>query len=428
MTHATIRSGIPWHDDRGSVVNAHGACVVEEGGRYYLFGEYKADEGNAFGGFACYSSLDLVNWTFERMALPVQPEGLLGPDRIGERPKVMKCPSTGQFVMYMHADDLRYMDPHIGVATSATIDGEFIFRGPLLHGDEPLRRWDMGTFQDRDGTGYVLVHDGDIYRLSTDYLTIDAQVATGIAEGGESPAMLEHEGQYFIIFSNKTMWERNDNYYLSAPSPAGPWVHRGLLAPEGTLTHNSQCTFVLRIQRGDESTYMYMGDRWSFPRQASSASYVWLPLTVGGSGISLPAFLPEWSLEGSAPVEPEPAQVDVQFAARLPGASVEIPFSGGRAAVHGDTNSQSGYARLEVHERVSGRLAHAGYVDFYSLVESTGLRYLSPALPAGDYTLRLTVTGEMPVSYNKAGTRFGATDSFVTVTGVSCDVAPELGD
>jgi len=62
--------------------------VVEEGGRYYLFGEYKADEGNAFGGFACYSSLDLVNWTFERMALPVQPEGLLGPDRIGERPKV----------------------------------------------------------------------------------------------------------------------------------------------------------------------------------------------------------------------------------------------------------------------------------------------------------------------------------------------------
>ena len=34
-----VNNGIPWFDDRGEIVNAHGACIVEENGRYYLFGD-----------------------------------------------------------------------------------------------------------------------------------------------------------------------------------------------------------------------------------------------------------------------------------------------------------------------------------------------------------------------------------------------------
>ena len=200
-----VRNGIPWFDDQGNIVNAHGACIVEEGGRYYLFGEWKSDESNAFPGSArtlhslvkcgnylfllgglaeesplnplsdtykydpltdkweklndlslkgyawvsCYSSDDLVNWKFENVVLPVQEDGILGPNRVGERVKVMKCPSTGEFVMYMHADDMGYYDPHIGYATSKTIAGDYEFHGPLLFEGEPIRRWDMGTFQER---------------------------------------------------------------------------------------------------------------------------------------------------------------------------------------------------------------------------------------------------------------------------------------
>ena len=32
-----VVNGIPWFDDKGNIVNAHGACIVEENGRYYLF-------------------------------------------------------------------------------------------------------------------------------------------------------------------------------------------------------------------------------------------------------------------------------------------------------------------------------------------------------------------------------------------------------
>lgn len=172
-----IHNGIPWFDEQGNIINAHGACIVEDGGRYWLFGEYKSDESNAFPGFGCYSSADLVNWRFERIVLPVQKDGILGPDRVGERVKVMKCPKTGEYVMLMHADDLGYNDPYIGIATSPTINGDYTLHGPILFDGKPLRHWDMGTFQDTDGKGYLLIHHGPIYRLSDDYRSIEAKLA-----------------------------------------------------------------------------------------------------------------------------------------------------------------------------------------------------------------------------------------------------------
>jgi hypothetical protein len=127
----SIVNGVPWIDDQGTPVNAHGACIVEENGVYYLFGEWKSDTTNAFPGFGCYSSSDLVNWKFERVALSLQKDGLLGPNRVGERPKVMRCPQTGEYIMLAHTDDMRYKDPQVGlaVADKATISENKIFTG-----------------------------------------------------------------------------------------------------------------------------------------------------------------------------------------------------------------------------------------------------------------------------------------------------------
>ena len=36
-----IVSGVSWYDQRGETVSAHGANIICDGGRYYLFGEYK---------------------------------------------------------------------------------------------------------------------------------------------------------------------------------------------------------------------------------------------------------------------------------------------------------------------------------------------------------------------------------------------------
>jgi hypothetical protein len=50
-----IYSGIPWFDTKGNTVSAHGANIVRDKGKYYLFGERHTDTSNAFAGFNCYS-------------------------------------------------------------------------------------------------------------------------------------------------------------------------------------------------------------------------------------------------------------------------------------------------------------------------------------------------------------------------------------
>src|SRR5688500_19213512 len=64
----------------------------------------------------------------------------------------------------------------------------------------------------------------------------------------------------------------------------------------GTLTWNSQTTFVLPIEGSKETTYMFMGDRWSFPKQASAATYVWQPLTISGTSLSMPTYQEAWQV------------------------------------------------------------------------------------------------------------------------------------
>ncbi|GAB3170871.1 family 43 glycosylhydrolase [Myceligenerans halotolerans] len=419
--HGTIVNGVPWFDDRGETVNAHGGCIVEDGGRYYLFGEYKTDDENVFAGFSCYSSPDLVTWRFERIALPRQAGGLLGPARIGERAKVMRCPATGRFMMYMHTDDLTYTDPCIGVAVSDTIAGEYEFRGALRHDGAAVRGWDMGTFQDDDGRGYLLLHEGDVLRLSDDYTTVSDAVVRGVAPGGESPAMLRGGDRYFLLFSNKTSWERNDNYYLSAAAIEGPWEHGGPVAPPGTLTHNSQCTFVLtRSADGRPLPPMYLGDRWSFPHQASAATYVWLPLTIEGDRLSMTEYRPAWDPATAEPVDLRRLGTwqDLEFTSTIASSAVEAPFDGRRVAVHGTSTPSGGYARVDVLAGEHAEPLHSAVVDFYSKVPDDGWRYLSPELPAGPKRIRVTNLGESPVWYDKARHRFGSDGTRVTTAGL----------
>jgi len=260
-----IYSGLPWYDQNGNVVSAHGANIVKDNGQFYLFGEAHSDNSNAFVGFNCYSSKDLYNWMFESTALPVQPNGKLGPNRVGERPKVMKNPKSGEYFMFMHVDTIGYKDQFVGYATSKHITGPYQFKGPILFNGKPIKKWDMGTFQDKDGTGYILIHGGIIYKLSDDYTSIVAETNKQLRSGFEAPTLFRKNNTYYFIGSDLTSWEKNDNYYYTASALSGPWVAKGLLAPKGKLTWNSQSTFVLPIEGSKDTTFMFMGDRWSFP-------------------------------------------------------------------------------------------------------------------------------------------------------------------
>ena len=424
-----IRNGMPWFDDHGNIVNAHGACIVEEKGRYYLFGEWKSDESNAFPGFSCYSSDDLVNWKFERVVLTVQPDGILGPNRVGERVKVMKCPSTGEFVMFMHADDMGYKDPYIGYATCKTINGEYQLQGPLLYQGKPVQRWDMGTFQDTDGKGYLLIHHGPIYRLSDDYQSIEMEVAH-VKGSGESPAMFKKDGIYYMLYSNLTSWEKNDNFYFTAPKIEGPWTKQGLFCPEGTLTYNSQSTFVFPLKRVNDTIPMFMGDRWSYPHQASAATYVWMPMQVNGTKLSIPEYWQCWDFNTLKPVDilRKGKRVSMKnikpavgwtenrgcFGSNAKGSVLAVPFRGTHVAVVGKSDCHSGYARVSVLNAKKDTV-YSSLVDFYSKYSEKAIRIMTPEMEKGNYTLLVEVTGIKPVWTDKSKTIYGSDNTFVTI-------------
>lgn len=431
-----IYSGIPWFDDKGNTVSAHGACIVRDQDHYYLFGERHSDTSNAFAGFNCYSSKDLYNWKFESIALPVQSSGKLGPNRVGERPKVMKCPATGEFVMYMHADTLGYVDQFVGYATSKNITGPYEFKGPLLFNGSPIKKWDMGTFQDSDGSGYVLLHGGDIYKLGDDYKSITEQVHKGTERGFESPALFRKGNLYYFLGSGLTGWERNDNFYFTSNSLKGPWTKRGFFTPEGSLTWNSQTTFVLPVQGFEETTYMFMGDRWSFPKQTSAATYVWQPLTVSGTTISIPKYQDAWRINmptgKASPVVfggKTIKNTDRQFIAYSDKwqqdtlsvktsdskeASFTIKFKGIQIGLCALARPDGGYANI-VLRNSKGKVVLTSTVDLYCKYSVTTLKFLTPFLPKDNYNLSVTVVGEKWYWVEKSGRRSGSKGNFVSL-------------
>ena len=100
----SFRSGEPWLDTDGKVIDAHGGGMLRDGDTFYWYGSQR----NGFdppcchdGGINVYSSKDLYSWTFEARVLKAFNGSSTGNGLELERPKVVKCASTHQFVMWV---------------------------------------------------------------------------------------------------------------------------------------------------------------------------------------------------------------------------------------------------------------------------------------------------------------------------------------
>ncbi|KAI0394685.1 carbohydrate-binding module family 35 protein [Xylariaceae sp. FL0594] len=266
----------------GKHVQAHGAGVIKVGSTYYLIGEDKTD-GSAFQNVNCYSSTNLVEWTYVGALLSRQGSGDLGPNRVVERPKVIYNDSTRKYVLYMHIDNSSYGEAKVGVATGDSPCGTYTYRGSF----QPLgfQSRDMGLFKDDDGTGYLLTEDRAnglrINQLSADYLSVTKSTYLW-KDSIEAPAILKYKGTYFMFGSRLTGWDPNDNVYSTATSLSGPWSSWKTFADAGSKTYTSQTNYILPF--GD--TAIYMGDRWVSSNLMRS-TYVWLPLTISGTTVTM---------------------------------------------------------------------------------------------------------------------------------------------
>ncbi|KAF2843001.1 carbohydrate-binding module family 35 protein [Patellaria atrata CBS 101060] len=286
-----IVSGATWTASNGKHVQAHGAGIIKVDNTWYMIGEDKT-EGSAFHNINCYSSTNLIEWTYVGALLSRQGSGDLGPSRVVERPKVIYNSNTKQYVMWMHIDSSDYKDAKTGVATSSSVCGSYSYRGGFRPNGHQSR--DMGLFKDDDGTGYLLSEDREnglrIMKLSADYLTIASETYRW-NEKYEAPAVVKKNGVYFMFTSKLSGWDPNDNIYSTSTSMSGPWSGWKTFADSGSKTYSSQTTFVLPV--GD--TIIYMGDRWHSGNLMRS-TYVWLPLSISGTTASMKNYV-NWQLD-----------------------------------------------------------------------------------------------------------------------------------
>jgi hypothetical protein len=308
--------GIGFVDTDGAAVNAHGGGIIKVCDTFYLHGEYfsSTTTDNDFNGFSMYSSKDLSTWKNEGLILPQQPSGELGPNRKGERPHVIRCPSTGEFVLYAHAADTTYQaDKEVVFATSATVNGKYAYQGPLKSATGAIAAHsDMSALTDGDGA-YIVTESGWVYTLAADchgwVSSKQYGAVNGTTAGVEAPTVFKAGNTFYWIGSDKTGWRANDDFYSTAPAITGPWTYHGYLAPQGTRTWMTQSTWVIQVAGSAGTTYVYLGDHWYGNQDTTApgkhnnlATYVLQPMVFSGAEISLPTYQANWSLDVGAGV------------------------------------------------------------------------------------------------------------------------------
>ncbi|KAI2616825.1 carbohydrate-binding module family 35 protein [Hypoxylon sp. NC1633] len=350
--------GGTWSTSNNEHLQAHGAGLIKVNSTYYLVGEDKTG-GSNFQNINCYSSPDLVQWTYVGALLTRTSSGDLGPNRVVERPKVLYNKATGKYVLYLHIDSSNYGDAKVGVAQGDSVCGPYAYRGsfrPLGHQSR-----DMGLFADDDGAGYLLSEDREnglrIMRLSDDYLNVTASTYLW-GDSIEAPALLKLGGRYYMFGSRLTGWDPNDNVYSTSTSLTSGWSAWATFADAGSKTYTSQTNFVLPV---GPSAAIYLGDRWVSTNLMTS-TYVWLPLTISGTSVRMPnaeSWVPNLSSTSSSASLAKPAETTYE----------------------GETAAYSGAARnVNCGSGCSGGVA-AGYIGGPDggMVTFTGIRSDSDA-------------------------------------------------
>ena len=104
----------------------------------------------------------------------------------------------------------------------------------------------------------------------------------------------------------------------------------------------------------------------------------------------------------------------VSFRSDKKGEKWVFPFEGTRVAVWGRTFHNGGYAHIRIQNE-TGETVYGNLINFYSKVEDNGLRFVSPLLPAGKYTLEVECAGEHPQWSDKRRNHYGSMEDWVLV-------------
>ena len=285
----TVHNDFFWYDTSGNSIQTRSGCIRKFNNLYYWYGMQNGSNQN------CYTSADLIHWVYKGIVLTT-------PGISCDRMDVLYCDSTKQYVMFLKYDtDIAYL----GIATCATPDGQFVFKGSSLV--QGAKIGDMSMYEDDDKKAYLAyVWDSAgtnaqhaVALMSGDYLTVEKRIYLWNRGGREAPHIFKRHGVYYYGTSQTDWVASTATEYYTATNLAGPWSSPTTLStPGSTDSWETQCDFVFPFYGPNDTVYMYDGDRWTKTPWAQG-DYPWLPLTFNGT-VPTMNYYEDWDIDINA--------------------------------------------------------------------------------------------------------------------------------
>ena len=309
---ALIRNHTAWRDAKGNLIDCHEGGIIQVGAKYYWYGRsYHGNDQAIYGtngakfrcGFNCYSSGNLVDWTFEGNILAYPESGWIT-EGTWHRPRVLFNKTTGKYVLWFFCLGIPQGKPWVKdvVAVADGPTGPFTIIGERKMAIDPSG--DLALFQDVDGRGYMANRDwkrnGFVLPLSADFQNAVGDPALALpAAGGisyEGLCLAHFKGKYIVAGSYVKGLSPSDTTYAIADAPMGPYVVKGLMSQQNTW--RSQISSFFHIVETD--SLFALCEQWLIgphgePVPGEQSTQLWLPVIFDPkTGTAQMRYLEQW--------------------------------------------------------------------------------------------------------------------------------------
>ena len=243
-----------------------------------------------FKSISCYSSTDLVNWTFESDVftdMEAFPEGRktwvgrLGVAFVKKMNKYSLFFQHGNQVLILLADS-----PVSEFSWHQKINMEPIIGTP--------NTGDQTVFTDDDGKSYLIYSYGKgrnkiyVSEMGVKEGKVNILDCTKVFQGAsrEGNCMFKYKDKYYMAASNIYGWDSSFAYYLVADNIRGPYSPTNdMRIMDGSAedyAHVTQTGFFYTIKQNGKETVLYCGDRWADFAGNGLGYNQWFPLSFDG--------------------------------------------------------------------------------------------------------------------------------------------------
>jgi hypothetical protein len=320
-----IKNDVFWHTKNGLPINSQGGGIFKFADpltgekKYHWYGvhykeadTYRNDpsvtqKGNTFESVTCYSSTDLVNWTFEADVLTTEElkkqkdyrKTWLG--RLG----VAYIPEMQKYAMFVQHGT------GVLITLSDSPTGQFSWHQQISMKDMigTTNTGDQTVFTDEDtGKSYLIYSYGQgrnkiyVSEIGVKNGKVSLLDCTKVFRGQsrEGNCMFKYKNKYYLFASNIYGWDSSLAYYLVADNIRGPYTaaKKDMLVMNGSsddYAHVTQTGFFVTLKGSKQETVIYCGDRWANFAGNGLGYNQWFPLSFEGH---IPYFnsLGSWNL------------------------------------------------------------------------------------------------------------------------------------